>query len=88
MMIMPNIQSVTGFIGKNTDILEELGFSSPTNFSHIGFELYENIPAKRAIVLNGERIQILPEQTLEIEDITISSLTIEDEMCLSITYSF
>lgn len=85
---MPNIQSVTGFIGRNTDILEELGCSSPTNFNHIGFDLYEDIPAKRAIVLNGERIQILPEQTLEIENIIISSLTIEDEMCLSIIYSF
>ena len=64
-----------------------MGLNSPTVFSHIGFELYEDVPAKRIIVLNGERIYILPEQTLEIDNIEISSLTIENDMCLSITYS-
>ena len=85
---MLNIQSVTGFIGQNTDILEAMGLNSPTVFSHIGFELYEDIPSKRAIKINNEIIYILPEQTLEIEDIEITSLrTADEDICLSITYS-
>lgn len=82
---MQSIQSVTGFIGKNTDILE---LSGPTHFNRIGFELYEDIPSKRAIKINNEIIYILPEQTLEIEDIEITSLqTADEDMYLNITYS-
>lgn len=92
---MQTIQSVTGFIGKNTNnILEEkLGLTSPTHFNKIGFELYENIPADRAILLNNEPIYILPDQTLEIEDIVISSLKLnittpeKNGIYMNITYS-
>lgn len=86
------LYSITVQTGKNFNLLEVIKekeeiTSDTVYFKKVGFAIHNLEYANRKILLNNNLIYLLPDQTLEIEDIEINQLsTIDNEILITITY--